>query len=434
MDETDWTLDLAEEINNLLKPKNIFPDMKNWLDIRGLDCEEDLNDPRSSALMVACGEGNDSLAESLIRDGEDVDQTDAAGYTPLMVAVEHNREAVVQLLLHHGADVNVTNQQGRNALFMAAQLGHAEIMKMLLHQDEKVHISSAVLLASTQGLTGIADLILNSMTWWTQLIQSCRQGYSNIIEASTVDDVTEPVDSSYTPLMIAAIMGHAVTVETLIKEGGDVDKQTGGGWTALMFASCFRHRRTADLLLRHRASPNLYTMDGKTALQMAAYNGYVEIVDLLCQNGADVNLAPYYKFSPLILAASNGHRQIVETLLKYKCNIRYTAPITEKIELRQKCGQGKYDRRSSGASKKYLRALDVSVLFGHNECTQILQQEAKDVLQDNPEHCCTTDEQQGDDYKNEAVRHKHKELCNKNNRRHGVFISGTEMETFMKQL
>uniref|UniRef100_A0A2C9K471 Uncharacterized protein n=1 Tax=Biomphalaria glabrata TaxID=6526 RepID=A0A2C9K471_BIOGL len=412
MGEANWSLNLEEEIDQLFIGQTIFPDRSNWMKLKEYESEDLAEEHGRDALMVACTEGKLTVAKKLLLQGADVDCRNTHDYTPLMVAVEHNHESLVHLLLQNGADVNLTNEEGSNALFLAAKLKHKQIVQTLLEQEDKIHISEAVLFASQNGFTDITQLLLQSMGWWTPLIHLANKTHGSILEVRTSNELMEPVDSSYTALMIAALLGHAETVETLLKTGSEVDKQTGDGWTALMLAVCFRHQKVTELLLRHRATANLYTMDGKTALQMAAFNGYTDLVDLLCQNGADINLAPYFKFSPLILAASNGHTKVVETLLKYRCNVWYRAPISEKIDMRQKPGQGKYRRRSSGSSKKYLRAVDMSVLFGFNECTQILQQEMKSDRCISAELSRVKDDMQCegpcDVFDDETVKHKHK--------------------------
>lgn len=141
----------------------------------------------------------------------------------------------------------------------------------------------------------------------------------------------------------AAGTGDITSVQKLIAEGADVNKQDKYGYTALISASSNGHHKIVRLLLAMGADPNLQTSYGGTALSAAshhhpevvrmlldagadvdkgaglvgaAWNGEHEIVRMLLAAGANVNVQTTYECTPLFAASLNGHREIVHTLLE----------------------------------------------------------------------------------------------------------------------
>ena len=115
-----------------------------------------------------------------------------------------------------------------------------------------------------------------------------------------------------TSLMVACEKNKFNIVETLLKNGADVNKQTTyvdsysdtKGITALYIASQSNLDYMVKLLLTRRANPNLATTEGKTPLYEACIGygmfyrnddlHYKTIIDLLLVKGADINKADKY--------------------------------------------------------------------------------------------------------------------------------------------
>lgn len=75
--------------------------------------EADVNQTTTSGytlLMLAAGEGNESLARKLIRWGARVDEQDSTGQTALRYAANSGHEDVVRLLIENGADAGTNNK------------------------------------------------------------------------------------------------------------------------------------------------------------------------------------------------------------------------------------------------------------------------------------------------------------------------------------
>ncbi|XP_059167490.1 ankyrin repeat domain-containing protein 50-like [Physella acuta] len=85
----------------------------------------------SRSLMLAVGQGHNTIADTLITSGANVNFTDESGTDPLMVAARANNVAAVQKLIQLGADVTKVNIEGRNAFMEAKHYGSSEVATYL---------------------------------------------------------------------------------------------------------------------------------------------------------------------------------------------------------------------------------------------------------------------------------------------------------------
>lgn len=84
-----------------------------------------------------------------------------------------------------------------------------------------------------------------------------------------------------TPLIEAAHVGCAGTVELLLDRGADISASDGEGTTALMAAAGRRHVKAARILIDRGADLRVRDRRGNTALAAAAQVGCTEIVGLI---------------------------------------------------------------------------------------------------------------------------------------------------------
>lgn len=124
-----------------------------------------------------------------------------------------------------------------------------------------------------------------------------------------------------TPLLLAAMRGHAGIVDTLLRQGAEANMESHNngleqGKTALMFAAQQGHRSMVENLLKYEAQVNETTYYDKSALMFAAEAGHVAIVQTLLARGADVNLSTWHGWSALLFAADGGQTGTVDVLLK----------------------------------------------------------------------------------------------------------------------
>lgn len=105
-----------------------------------------LNAKDESALMLAALKGHLELAQTLIKNGADVNKT---GWTPLHYAASGGHLEVISLLLEHSAYIDAESPNGTTPLMMAAMYGTPEAVNLLLQEgaDPK--------LKNQQGLTAL---------------------------------------------------------------------------------------------------------------------------------------------------------------------------------------------------------------------------------------------------------------------------------------
>lgn len=137
-------------------------------------------------------------------------------------AMNGNREAV-RALLKDGADVNTTQADGMTALHWAAQKGDVELAKILLY-------ASANLKATTR-IGGYTPLLIASKNGDAAMIDTLTQAGA---------DPNAPTMNGTTPLMLASAAGKVAAVKALIDRGADVlAREAVKGETALTFAAAF---------------------------------------------------------------------------------------------------------------------------------------------------------------------------------------------------
>lgn len=138
---------------------------------------------------------------------------------------------MVENLIREGVNVNVTDAEGRTALMYASFNGHTEIAQKLIRADALAGMRdkagrTALLYASTGPFPETVKLLLEN------------NADPNIIDA----------DEHFTPLMHAAAEGQLEVVKILLEYGADPSLKDVDGETAYMFAVQKEHLEVASLL------------------------------------------------------------------------------------------------------------------------------------------------------------------------------------------
>ncbi len=280
-------------------------------------------------------------------------------------AMNGNRDAV-RALLKEGADVNTTQADGMTALHWAAQKGDVELAKVLLY-------ASANLKAATR-IGGYTPLLIASKNGDAAMIETLAQAGADT-NATTINGTT--------PLMLAAAAGKAPAVKALLDHGADVNaKEAVKGETALTFAAAFGRADVIRVLTAKGADVKVTTKavdltefakeeqerlaaergfnggggggggragrgnaapggrgapqgpqvpgvnrqynytelvgfwGGLAPMHLAARQGEIEAVKALLEAGADVNQrGAGDPVTPLIIATMNGHFDLAKMLL-----------------------------------------------------------------------------------------------------------------------
>ena len=142
--------------------------------------------------------------------------------------------------------------------------------------------------------------------------------------------------NSYTPLHIAAGLGHFDIVKYLLDKLYDKNPRDNCGGTPLHYAARWGHLNICKYLISEINDKNPKDRYGDTPLHIAARIGHLEIVMCIMDNIEDKipknkrSLGYYtsndwYGFTPLHMAAMNGHLDIVKCIMD---NIEDKSPKT----------------------------------------------------------------------------------------------------------
>ena len=273
-------------------------------------------------------------------------------------AMNGNRDAV-RALLKEGADVNTTQADGMTALHWAAQKGDVELAKMLLY-------ASANLKATTR-IGGYTPLLIASKSGNAAMIDTLTQAGA---------DANAPTMNGTTPLMLAAAAGKPAAVKALLAHGAHINaKEAVKGESALTFAAAFGRADVIRVLTANGADVKATTnavdlaefakeeqerlaaersaqtgrgsapaggrggapqgpqvagvnrqynytelvgsWGGLAPMHLAARQGEIESVKALIDAGADVNQrGAGDPVTPMLIATMNGHFDLAKYLLE----------------------------------------------------------------------------------------------------------------------
>lgn len=195
-----------------------------------------------AALLLAAGNGHNTVVEVLADAGANLDATDQrTGRSVLELAAIKGHDSVLRTLLKTEARKKHSVDCGRNTLFLAAANGHAAAAQALLeygadpalirldpmlyfYQDHRL---TPIHIAAQRGHVKVLELFKNH-------IQSVDDPHSNI---------------GSTPLHIAAAAGQDKAVRWLVENGADVNAIDRWDGTPLDFATESGDETTVDTLL-----------------------------------------------------------------------------------------------------------------------------------------------------------------------------------------
>ncbi|MAF47665.1 MAG: hypothetical protein CMM10_05345 [Rhodospirillaceae bacterium] len=190
---------------------------------------------------AAAARGDVDAIERLVRAGQDINDRDSQGRTPVMVAAHFKNLDAAAALIKGGANLNLFDNQAYDVLTISGVLDDVPMVKL------------AIANGANPGL------------------------------------VTSPYRG--TALIASAHLGHDRVVAELIKAGAPLDHVNNLHWTALIEAIVLgvggpRHVACVSLLVAAGANVNLADGNGTSPLSLAQQRGYSEMVEILKNSGA----------------------------------------------------------------------------------------------------------------------------------------------------
>eukprot|EP00980_Cylindrotheca_fusiformis_P028070 scaffold22577_cov122-Cylindrotheca_fusiformis.AAC.49 len=151
-----------------------------------------------------------------------------------------------------------------------------------------------------------------------RLIGAASDGDKKLIQSMLKEGVDINVKDwdDLTALIPAASSGHLDICKLLVKEGIDINAQDKDGITALMEASIMGHNKVVEFLIEKGADVNAAASSEVTALWLSASEGRADVMKTLLKNGADASNTRVDGITALMTASVGGHTQAVELLLE----------------------------------------------------------------------------------------------------------------------
>ena len=257
---------------------------------------------------------------SLLKQGANVNATQADGTTALHWASYRDDLESADLLIRSGANVNARNDLGATPLWAACQNGSESMVGRLL----------------TAGANPNAALLLGE----TPVMVAARSGSPAVVEllAAQGANVNARAARGQTALMWAVAQKQPEVVKVLLANGADIHARSDswtevmavpphgyleynraiphGNDTALMFAARVDDLASAKLLVAAGANVNDEDAWGVSAVVLAAHSGFTDVVEFLLEKGANAN-SDRAGFTALHEAVMRRDENLVKVLLDH---------------------------------------------------------------------------------------------------------------------
>ncbi|XP_069792433.1 CARD- and ANK-domain containing inflammasome adapter protein [Narcine bancroftii] len=319
----------------------------------------EVRDNKGQSPLHRAGEkGHTAAAKVLLRAGAHLYALDAETRTPMHLATQNNCFAIVKLLLKEearsekrkksflhmaalrdegkiaglllkcGAVVDIKDEKNRTPLIHAVSLGHINIVKVLLEAGAKVDadVIDSVLNCNNQTLiklilekaSGISQTVFVNALF--KAVQKNQHRTVGVLIEQGIDTNTRN-GMQYTPLLLAAELGHVESVKVLIANGAHLDERTPNMNSALHLAAQSGSLSVANLLIDEGMDVNIIGRGDQTPLHIASFHNQLPIIEALIRAGSKVNAITKEAITPLHIASQRGHRETVECLLQNKADV-----------------------------------------------------------------------------------------------------------------
>ena len=265
-----------------------------------------------------------------------LDQPDARGMYPVILAAIYS-EPVMNILVSRGFRYQVTDRNGRSALHWAAWNGNVSAISLALqlgldpsqpdnagktpiHFAARYNTSLALyrlledrrsqqLYPDSEGYTPLHEACYNNKDSNTFGIL-LQERYNKLSIDARAGKLQQ------TPLMIAASLGSAEQIVSLLQRGANPNARDQRGWTPLHYAAASDSPSAIRLLLSDGGNINVRSEEEETPLLVAVREAGSRVVALLLQGGANVSYADLQLKRPVHWAGLNPDVNVLQLLLQ----------------------------------------------------------------------------------------------------------------------
>jgi ankyrin repeat protein len=317
-----------------------------------------MNESNEAPIQLATDGDHRGIIEVLVDHGAQLNVNRGVdGWSPLYTAAYQGVLETVELFIQNKAPLDSQNSEGWTSLHAAAEQGHLDVVTCLVKNKVKINIQN------NQGVTPLycavnsnrgdivtyllkhgADTNAGKKGGWKPLHAAARKASADIVKqliefGADVDEANDEV-KGYTPAMIAIARGKsgAQILETIVAEGGAIDKAASNGSTCLHLAAYWGYLDLVKVLVDKGAKLDLKNTRGLTPLDQAAKFGYSDVCEYLAKKMG----VPVPKVSKATKQAKKADALIPDL-----------APTPESLAQKEKeSSKDKKDKSSSSSSKK----------------------------------------------------------------------------------